>query len=88
MVLVFSFVGMKKQEVKYTGQENLHIVLEDDIAEMEEVVVNGIFTRKKGEFYRINDYLYFEKNSKWSGTQSVITEFKDPRSFICHYRKQ
>ena len=46
MVLVFSFTGMKKQEVKYTKQPVLNIVMEEDVAEMEEVVVNGYFTKK------------------------------------------
>ena len=47
MVLVFSFTGMKKQEVKYTKQPVLNIVMEEDVAEMEEVVVNGYFTKNK-----------------------------------------
>ena len=33
MVLVFSFTGMKKQEVKYTKQPVLNIVMEEDVAE-------------------------------------------------------
>ena len=43
MVLVFSFVGMKKKEVIYRGEEVLKIVWEEETAEMEEVVVTGIF---------------------------------------------
>ena len=50
MVLVFSFTGMKKQEVKYTKQPVLNIVMEEDVAEMEEVVVNGYFTKNKDSF--------------------------------------
>lgn len=41
-VVVFSFVGMKKKEVSVTGdQKPLNIVLEEDIAELGEVVVTG-----------------------------------------------
>ena len=47
MVLVFSFTGMKKQEVKYTKQPVLNIVMEEDVAEMEEVVVTGYQTIRK-----------------------------------------
>lgn len=50
IVLVFSFVGMEKQEVKYTGQKMLNIVLKEDAKEMEEVVVNGYFTKNKSSF--------------------------------------
>lgn len=46
-VLVFSFIGMKTKEVKYTGQETLEVVLEEDVAEMDEVVVTGYQTLKK-----------------------------------------
>lgn len=50
MVLVFSFVGMAKQEIAYTGQKELNVVMEAEATEMDEVVVNGIFTRKANSF--------------------------------------
>ena len=50
VTLVFSFVGMKQKEVKVTDTKPLQVILEEDIAEMEEVVVNGIFTRKANSF--------------------------------------
>lgn len=49
-VLTYSFVGMKPQEVKYTGQTTLDIILQEQVAEMDEVVVNGYFARKKESF--------------------------------------
>ena len=42
--LLFSFIGMKAQEVKYTGQPELNIVMQEDVAQMEEVVVTGYQT--------------------------------------------
>ena len=36
-VLIFTFVGMKSREVKYTGNNVINIVLEDDVTEVEEV---------------------------------------------------
>ena len=48
ITLQFSFVGMKTKEVKVTDDKPLQIVLEEDVTEVEEVVVNGIFQRKAG----------------------------------------
>ena len=38
-VLVFSFVGMKTQEVYYKGEKELNVVMEEDVKQMDEVVV-------------------------------------------------
>lgn len=46
-VLVFSFVGMKKQEVTYTGQNEINVTLLEDVKEMDEVVVTGYQTISK-----------------------------------------
>lgn len=48
--LIFSFVGMLSQEAKYTGQKELNIIMHEDVNEMEEVVVTGIFERKEEGF--------------------------------------
>lgn len=50
LVLVFSFIGMKPKEVRVTDSKPLTIVLEDDVTEMDEVVVNGIFTRTANSY--------------------------------------
>lgn len=50
LILTFSFIGMKTKEVKYTGQENFKIQLEEEVVEMSAVVVTGIFNRKKEGF--------------------------------------
>ncbi len=50
IVLVFSFVGMEKQEINFTGQKMLNIVMKEDATEMEEVVVNGYFSKNKESF--------------------------------------
>ena len=46
-VLVFSFIGMKTQEVKYVRQDSINVVMKEDVAEMDEVVVTGYQTLKK-----------------------------------------
>ncbi len=45
--LVFSFVGMKTQEVKLVGKTSINIVMVEEIAEIEEVVAVGYGTQKK-----------------------------------------
>ncbi|PKQ61061.1 SusC/RagA family protein [Labilibaculum filiforme] len=48
-ILVISFVGMKTQEIVFTNQTALNIVLAEDTIGLNEVVAIGYTTRKKGE---------------------------------------
>ena len=41
VVLIFSFVGMKTQEVCWRGETALMIIMEEDLQEMSEIVVTG-----------------------------------------------
>lgn len=41
IVLEFSFVGMKNVTVKFRGQQEINVILYEDVAEMDEVVVTG-----------------------------------------------
>ena len=52
--LVFSFVGMKKVGVAIGINEDINVVLEEDWAEIAEVVVIGIYERKKESFIDYN----------------------------------
>jgi len=45
--LVFSFVGMKAQEILITASTTLKVVLESDIAQIDEVIVVGYGVQKK-----------------------------------------
>ncbi len=49
-VLVFSFVGMKKQEVNVNGKTTIDVVLQDESTTVDEVVVTGIFRKAKESF--------------------------------------
>lgn len=49
-VLYFSFIGMKPQQVKYTGQETVNVVMMEEKKEIEEVVVTGYANIKKSSF--------------------------------------
>ena len=46
---MFSFVGMKSQEMKFSGQKVLNVVLQEDVEQVEEVIVMGYSTRKVSE---------------------------------------
>ena len=46
-VLVFSFVGMKKQEIPVSGKEFIEVVLEEDREALADVVVTGYQTIAK-----------------------------------------
>lgn len=50
VVLVFTFLGKQRQEVSYTGQQELNITLKSSAEEMDEVVVTGMFNRRKEGF--------------------------------------
>ena len=50
-ILVFSFIGMETQEIKFQkGKHRIDITLEESQQVMEEVVVNGIYTRNIESF--------------------------------------
>ena len=82
-VLVFSFIGMETQEVKFQkGKHRINVVLEESKQEMEEVVVTGIYTRKAESF--TGSMATFKKEElKAVGNQNVLQSLKllDP-SFI------
>jgi TonB-dependent starch-binding outer membrane protein SusC len=46
-VLVFSFIGMKSQEVVYSGQPSLLVKMEDETQSIDELVVVGYGSQKK-----------------------------------------
>lgn len=48
--LVFSFLGMETQEIKYTGKDTINVEMREDVKTMEEVVVTGYANIKKSSF--------------------------------------
>ncbi|MDO5970094.1 TonB-dependent receptor [Flavivirga aquimarina] len=48
-VLVFSFVGFKTQEIVFENQKSLSVVMHEDAAKLDEVVVIGYGTAKKSD---------------------------------------
>ncbi|MDR1415406.1 MAG: SusC/RagA family TonB-linked outer membrane protein [Odoribacteraceae bacterium] len=81
-VLVFSFIGMVTKEVPVTGSTSLVVSLEDDVAEVEEVVVMGMFNRR-AESFTGAAVTFKQEDLKRVGNQNLLSSLKnlDP-SFI------
>ena len=49
LTLIFSFVGYETQEIRYTGQDSINVILKEAMNEVEEVVVTGyqVIDRRK-----------------------------------------
>ena len=50
LAILFSFVVMESMEVKYAGQDTINVVLKEKVKVVDEVVITGIYTRKKESF--------------------------------------
>lgn len=66
--LVFSFVGRKTQEVPVAGLSTIDVVLEEDAKSMDDVVVVGYSTKKRGEVTGSVSTINSETIEKTSGT--------------------
>lgn len=47
VVLVFSYIGMATQEIKVAGKHVIDVIMKDDVAALDEVVVVGYGTQKR-----------------------------------------
>lgn len=50
IVLQFSFIGMETREITYTGTDIINVILKDQVSELNEVVITGMFTRRAESF--------------------------------------
>ena len=75
--LVFSFIGMVSQTIPYKSipKGEWTIVLKDDVQEIDEVVVTGIYSRKK-ESFTGSSTTYTAKELKTIGNQNVLQSLK------------
>ena len=46
-ILSFTYVGMAEQDIKVAGQKTINVVMKDDVASLDEVIVVGYGTAKK-----------------------------------------
>ncbi|MDE6452040.1 MAG: carboxypeptidase-like regulatory domain-containing protein, partial [Odoribacter sp.] len=49
-VLVFSFIGFESKRVSFGVNQFLRVTLEEQVMQMEEVVINGMFTQNKNSY--------------------------------------
>ena len=74
-ILVFSFIGMKTKEVVVKNEEILKVVLEENVEDLDEVVVTGIYTRKK-ESFTGSSATYKAEDLKVVGAQNIIQSLR------------
>lgn len=75
-VLVFSYLGYKTREVVVDDRStSLQVTLEEDVEKIKEVVITGIFERKKESFTGATA-TYTNRELKQIGNQNVIQSLK------------
>ena len=81
-VLVFSMMGMQNREEPVGTRKEINVTLQEKVSEMDEVVVTGIFTRKK-ESFTGSSSTFTNKELKMIGNANVLESLKtlDP-SFV------
>lgn len=69
--LIFSFMGMETKQVKLSGQSKLNIVLKEKKNNLKEVVIVGLFNRKK-ESFTGSAATYTRKEIKMVGASNIV----------------
>lgn len=75
-VLVFSMVGMKAQEVKVGKRTVVDVVMEEEVSEMDEVVVTGIFNRSKASYTGAVTTVTAEELKQF-GNRNILTSLRN-----------
>lgn len=75
VVLVFSFVGMEKREIQVKDGKDLKVVMTESAETIQEVVVTGIFERKK-ESFTGSATTYSANDLKNVGNQNILQSLK------------
>ena len=75
-ILIFSFIGMESQEVPVGDPKKpIKVILKETADNLKEVVVTGIFTRKK-ESFTGSASTYTASELKTAGTQNILQSLK------------
>ncbi|MDR0765437.1 MAG: SusC/RagA family TonB-linked outer membrane protein [Odoribacteraceae bacterium] len=82
-VLVFSFVGMKTREMPCAGKSTVDVIMEENVTEVEEVVITGIFTKAR-ESYTGAVTSITAKELSQVGNRDILSQIRnvDPSFFI------
>lgn len=74
-ILIFSFIGMESQEVPVGDPKKpIKVILKETAENLKEVVVTGIFTRKKS--FTGSASTYTASELKTAGTQNILQSLK------------
>lgn len=74
--LVFSFIGMKTQEIAYSGQNKVNVTMAQEASEIDEVVVTGIFQKAK-ESYTGAATTITADDLKKVGNRNILTSIRN-----------
>ena len=75
--LVFSFIGMETQEIAWQGQQQtIDVTMVTDATEMDEVVVTGMFTRRK-ESFTGSSQTFSSAELRQVGNQNLLKSLKN-----------
>ena len=74
--LVFSFIGMKTQEIAYSGQNKVNVTMTQEASEIDEVVVTGIFQKAK-ESYTGAATTITADDLKKVGNRNILTSIRN-----------
>lgn len=75
LMLVFSFVGMETKEVSVKDKQELKVVMKEAVETIQEVIVTGIFERKK-ESFTGSATTYSADDLKKVGNQNILQSLK------------
>lgn len=76
LVLMFSFIGMEKVAVRYTGQTSVDVVMTEAAADIEGVVVTGIFNKAR-ESYTGAATTITARELRMAGNRSLISTIRN-----------
>ena len=73
--ILVSCIGMEGKEITYTGQKSVLVILQEKVTEVQDVVVTGIYVRKKNSFTG-SATTYSKDDLKKIGTKNLIQSLK------------
>lgn len=78
-VLIFSFIGMKSKEIEINGRTEINVQLEEENAQLQDVVVTGYFNKSKSSFTGAVTQVKREEIQKFGSTNILnILQVLDP----------
>lgn len=80
--LIFSFLGKSSRTIEYTGQQNLTVVLTDDLATLDEVVVTALGFKEKRDEQGATSSIVNTQSITRSGEATLINSLSGKASNV------